>query len=68
MRTKMLETKLLATVAAVAPLAAPGWLVELVAARPLDVPLYSREAKLVLPERGRLSQTVLRVARQALTH
>ncbi len=43
-----------------------GRLVELVAARPLDVPLYWQVAKLALPELERLSQSVLRASRQAL--
>ncbi|MBI2753161.1 MAG: LysR family transcriptional regulator ArgP [Betaproteobacteria bacterium] len=39
-----------------------GRLVELVAARPLDVPLYWQAAKLPLPELERLSQSVHKVA------
>lgn len=45
-----------------------GRLVELVADRPLDVPLYWQAAKLPLPELERLSRSVHRVANALLVH
>jgi LysR family transcriptional regulator (chromosome initiation inhibitor) len=45
-----------------------GRLVELVAQRSLDVPLYWQVAKLPLPELERLSQSVHRVANALLVH